>query len=390
MAVSPPARRRRLPLAAAGLAVAIAGGILGARALSTGGAPVRVFAGGWHTCAIKAGAIFCWGRNSEGQLGDGTTTDSPIRRAVEGLPGTATTLAAGERHTCALLDGGTVACWGASTSGQLGLVTPTATTRPVVVAGLAAIRALAAGAEHTCALDAYERVLCWGANAAGQRGDGGDPRPRPRPQPVRDLAGVVEIQAARDNSCAVVSSGRVHCWGANGSGQLGRAPGAASAVPVAVDGVSAARAVAVGGAHACALLSSGRVHCWGDNLFGQLGRGVAGPPDWRPAPVVGLDDVVSIDAGSSFTCARRREGTVSCWGKAEWGNIGDGQAASIRDGPSKVLDFDETVALAAGYQHACAVPAGGGLGCWGLNDSGQLGDGTAERRSRPVSVNGIR
>lgn len=258
------------------------------------------------------------------------------------------------------------------------------------MAGLPAIRALAAGAEHTCALDGDGRVLCWGGNAAGQRGDGGEPRPRPRPQPVRDLAGVADIQAARDNSCAVVSSGRVYCGGANGTGQLGRTPGQGSPVPVAVDSVSHVRTVAVGRGHVCALLHSGRVLCWGDNASGQLGRGAVGPPDPRPAPVDGLDDVVGIAAGSSFTCARPRAGAVHCWGKAEWGNIGDGRAAPSRERPSRVLDLDETVALAAGYQYACAAPQGGGLSCWGLNDSGQLGDGTAERRSRPVSVNGIR
>jgi alpha-tubulin suppressor-like RCC1 family protein len=118
---------------------------------------------------MDSGTVQCWGRNSSGQLGDGTTTDRVTPAAVSGLSGV-TALVAGANHTCALMPTGTVQCWGKNEFGQLGDGTTTDRLTPVAVSGLSGITALAAGSEHTCAVLNTGAARCWGRNLFGRLG----------------------------------------------------------------------------------------------------------------------------------------------------------------------------------------------------------------------------
>jgi alpha-tubulin suppressor-like RCC1 family protein len=139
----------------------------------------------------------------------------------------------------------------------------------------------------------------------------------------------------------------------------------------------------------CALRKNGRVACWGGNGAGQLGVTDASdePRPW-PGEVPGLEGVTRVDAGGSFACALRREGTVHCWGRGEWGNIGNG-AMEGRWPPTRVLSVSDAVSLAVGANHACARLARGAIACWGHNETGQLGDGSRDQKPRPVSAIGF-
>jgi alpha-tubulin suppressor-like RCC1 family protein len=160
------------------------------------------------------------------------------------------------------------------------------------------------------------------------------------------------------------------------------------------------QALALGGVHSCALLPGGEVRCWGSNSYGQLGNGattgvVEGVTS--PVPVLSspggppLTGVQEVALGSYHSCAQFSGGEVRCWGKNEYGQLGDGTTIN-RLTPVPVLQWaggpplTDVHSLSLGYKHSCAVLNGGEARCWGSNDSGLLGDGTTRRRLTPVPV----
>jgi alpha-tubulin suppressor-like RCC1 family protein len=134
-------------------------------------------AGSGHTCVLTAeSGVKCWGKNSSGQLGDGTGVNSFAPVDVVGLGGVVAGVAPGGDHTCALTGQGGVKCWGKNASGELGDGTTVGKTAPVDVLGLSSgVTAVAAGGENTCALTTTGGVKCWGRDDWGQLGDGPPP-----------------------------------------------------------------------------------------------------------------------------------------------------------------------------------------------------------------------
>ena len=283
--------------------------------------------GAEHTCALlQSGGIKCWGSNGAGQLGDGSTTEHLTPTDVIGLGGTAIALVAGDSYTCALMQPGSVKCWGANNAGQLGDGATTPASFPVSVAGLnSGVVALTAGAEHSCVLLQSGSVKCWGANLSGQLGDGSTAN-RPTPVDVTGLpSSVSAIDAGGAHSCAVLTDGSLRCWGANNNGQLGDGNRVGQLQPVAVTGLpGAVIRVEAGIAHTCALVSPGRVVCWGSNEYSQLGDGATA---LRPTPtaVSGLAaHVLSLQAGGYHNCVLVTDNRPLCWGRDSDGQLGAG------------------------------------------------------------------
>jgi alpha-tubulin suppressor-like RCC1 family protein len=237
------------------------------------GRAIAISSGYNHSCALIAGGgAQCWGDGFFGQLGDGSglfESRQPV--AVRGLSG-AVAISAGTQHTCALLSAGHVVCWGV---GPLGDGTENDSHVPVAVRGLSGVRAISAGS-GSCAILSSGTVDCWGVYTDV-------------PRAVPGVSGAVAISEGYDgHACAIVSSGRVLCWGDNSNGQLGdgTTSNSAAAVAVAVSGISRAVAITAGPYHTCALLSGGRVMCWGQGGEGELGNGVGDSP--VPVAVSGL------------------------------------------------------------------------------------------------------
>jgi len=257
--------------------VPVAGASSGVTAISTGY---------FFTCALdSSGAVLCWGDNVVGQLGDGTTTNRAAPTAVTGLSSGVAAISTHNYHTCALTTAGGVQCWGDNSNGELGDGTTNNSAVPVPVAGLSSgVAAISAGAYHSCALNTSGGVLCWGYNHYGQLGNGANSDSLV-PVAVTGLSsGVTAIYAGELHTCALTSAGAVMCWGSNDSGQLGNGTTTDSAIPVPVAGLSSGMvAIAAGRAQSCALSSAGHVLCWGFNSSGAVGDSTLAS---RASPVV--------------------------------------------------------------------------------------------------------
>ncbi len=353
---------------------------------------VEITAGLLHACARRAdGTVVCWGSNATYQIGDGTTTQRTLPTAVIGLSG-ALDIDAGDGHTCARL-AGSVMCWGANNVGQLGDGTVAARTTAVTATGLIDASALAAGGNHTCALRTGGSVMCWGANPQGEIGDGTTVQRRV-PTAVLGVTSAAGVAAGSNHSCAWLADGTITCWGRNADGDLGDGTIVSQVQPLtSVTGINDAVEVASFDHHTCARRANGRVMCWGLGTLTQLGDGLNLT---RTTPVTPLDtvnlSVTQTATGTSWSCARLAIGTAYCWGDNTYGQLGDGTTTS-RTAPAVVRTatgpLTDIVELAGGGSHTCARLTSGQLRCWGINSSGQLGDGTVTTALFPVTVTGI-
>ena len=270
-----------------------------------------------HTCAVTSGGgVECWGSNLVGALGDDSAIDSLVPVGVVGLSSGVIAVSAGAAHTCAVTSGGAVKCWGWNADGQLGDGSTTDSAVPVSVVGLSSgVVSVSAGGNHTCAVTSAGAVKCWGDNHEGPLGNG-SMIDSAIPVDVTGLSsGVLAVSAGREHTCAVVSTGGIKCWGWNALGQLGNDSTADSPVPVDVMGLpSGILAVSGGVLHTCAVTAAGAVKCWGGNFLGQLGNGTT-IDSLAPVDVVGLSSGdVAVSAGTGHTCALTSAGAVKCWG----------------------------------------------------------------------------
>jgi alpha-tubulin suppressor-like RCC1 family protein len=348
---------------------------------------IDVATGGEHTCAIAvSGQAFCWGRGLDGELGTGDVEPSFRPLPVAGdVPFRSIT--AGDAHTCALSTDGRVLCWGWSAFFQTGNGESAMKRTPTPVLSERRFTALSAGAHHTCALAADGRVLCWGYNRWGQAGNGTSDVTALPIEILGDLRAVA-ISSGGDHSCALTEDGTAFCWGKNDAGQLGVASDVAFlAEPTPVVTELRFSAIDAGASHTCAIArgEAGEAYCWGSNGYGELGDGatwrpgLAGPA--QPVPVILIDGLVSISAGTHHTCATDRTGLSWCWGRGAEGQLGNGnitdhavrQPVYVQPTHRHQNDLVRfSVLSTGGATHACGI-ADRAVFCWGTGRAGQLG-----------------
>jgi alpha-tubulin suppressor-like RCC1 family protein len=385
--------------------------------------------GDTDSCAVLVGGLVrCWGDNRYGQLGDGSVNQQQL--VPTPLAATAYQVSAHVKHTTITL--GTKATFTGTVSPRdpratLSIETETSPdvwttvakaklskssryTVSFVPAGESLFRIAVAGTathseglstpveinaeahasdasvalNHGCAVITNRSVRCWGSDDNGKLGDGTDFHNSEVPLLVVGLSTAVSVVTGGLNSCALLSTATVKCWGADADGQLGNGSFNPSETAVAVKSLTKVKALASGYFHTCALLAAGTVKCWGDGTDGQLGNGKKKNSD-VPVTVAGLSKVTAIAAGFNQSCALLSGGTVKCWGANDDGQLGDGSPADSL-APVTVHGLTHVTAIAAGFEDSCAVA--GTVRCWGDNSSGQLAAATPATSNVPLVVSG--
>ena len=376
-----------------------------------------IAAGNIHSCQLTSGKAYCWGDNSNGELGNNSTMTSSVPVAVwtggvlSGV--TLTQIATGTNFSCALSAAGAAYCWGLGTSGQLGNNTTTSSSVPVavytggVLSGVTLTQITANGAT-ACVLSAAGAAYCWGAGGSGQLGNGSTTAAQSTAVAVTTsgtLSGVIlsQVVTGGTSTCALTHHGAAFCWGAGGSGQLGNGSTTAAqstAVAVTTSGVLLGltlTGVTVGANFACALSIAGTAYCWGAGGSGQLGNGLTTAAQ-STAVAVTTSGVLSgitltqLDAASNSSCALSAAGLGYCWGGGAVGQLGNGsttasQSTAVAVTATGVLSGQTLTQLTGGTTFTCALDNRGGEFCWGENSNGQAGNpDTANNFLVPVSV----
>lgn len=327
-----------------------------------------------------------------GLVGDGY---SP--RLVNGFPNylNATSLSLGASHSCAVLEDGSVSCWGESDNGRLGNGNDY-TDRNIPHStnslgfGHSAIQ-LSSGGQFTCAILENGEVTCWGRGTSGQLGDGGL-QDRSTPDKTGSFGSnrkAIAISAGSHHVCVILDDGKVSCWGEGGQGQLGNGESTSKYVPTLTSDLGD-RAVAISGGsdHTCALLENGSVVCWGNGDYGQLGNGGT---NYRLNPTL-VDSfgngrtAISISSGENHNCVILDNNQVACWGSNDYWQIGNNMAgdALIPTLTSSLGTNRTAVAISSGSLTTCAILDNGSISCWGSNNGGQIGDGTYNMGKTPT------
>ncbi|MCE1173886.1 MAG: hypothetical protein LWW77_04665, partial [Propionibacteriales bacterium] len=353
----------------------------------------QIFASNDRTCGLTTTRdAVCWGTGSSGGLGNGLSVNEPTPQTVTAVSTTVTSLATGANHTCASTSTGGVRCWGQGTAGQLGLGSANTYTGVDVPNLPSNVTSVAGGSQFSCALSSSGAVMCWGANTGGQLGRGSVDSPNTTssttPVSVTGLSsGVTAITTGWAHACALMSDSTVKCWGGNASGQLGIGTSTDVSYPVAVPGLTGVVAISAGMNHTCAVTSAGAAWCWGANTYGALGDGTTTlQKSPQLVPTLG-SGVVSISAGTSYTCAVLTGGAVQCWGYNNAGQLGLGNTTNATT-PQPVI-ADGMTAVTTGSGHTCALATDGSARCWGGNTNGQLGAGDLGTHSTPTLVSGL-
>jgi alpha-tubulin suppressor-like RCC1 family protein len=283
----------------------------------------RIATGRYVSCAWTAvGAAYCWGENTFGQVGDGTQCFQGCRLTPTAVIGgiAFSVVAPGSTITCGLSPAGAAYCWGRNEDGRLGDGTTTTRMTPTPVQGGLVFTALTA-ADHVCGLTSAGVAYCWGVNQAGQVGDG-TKTVRTTPTLVSGGLTFKAIAAEEDGTCGLTTTGAAYCWGQR---TFGNPTG--DVLPVAVPGGMVFESIVAGNRHACALTAGGDTYCWGAGTAGELGDNT-GSSSATPVLVAGGLKFVTLAAGSSHTCGLTATGTAYCWGENANGGLGDGTSTN--------------------------------------------------------------
>ena len=332
-------------------------------------------------------ALFSWGSNNQGQLGQNNTTQysSPVQ-----IPGTTWSSVSGRNNTFAIKTDGTLWSWGYNSAGRLGQNNTSPCSSPIQIPGTT-WRSISSGSYHALATKTDGTLWAWGFGGGGLgAGQLGQNNTTSYSSPVQ-IPGTTWSSAVSSDfymSVATKTDRTLWVWGSNWNGQLGNSYSYASLIgassPIQIPGTTW-NLISAGRGHTLATKTDGTLWAWGGNVQGQLGLNdttVYSSPRQIPGTTWSFINV----ADSNFTFATKNDGTLWAWGVNIFGNLGQNNLTD-RSSPVQIPGTTWNN-IGSGSNYALATKTDGTLWAWGSNSSGQLGQSNTTQYSSPVQIPG--
>lgn len=359
-----------------------------------------IYPSGEMTSIISTdGRLQTVGNNSDGEIGDGTKVNRTVYTSVTGSVTQWDIVNNDGDNTCGV-SGGHLYCWGDNTYGQVGNGTSgTDVVVPTEVSGsYNDWEKLDVDDKHACGIRSGH-LYCWGEGADYKLGTGTTANKNTPQEVLGNFSDWTDVAIAGYHTCGIRNDGAAYCWGSNTHGQLGN-NGVTITSPlqpqaqVGTAGTSTLftdwQTLASQDLTMCGIRKNGQLYCWGESTYGQIGNGTKGSDILVPTQVGAASDWEQISTGTLNVCGIRRGGYLYCWGRS--GYVGDGSpfnssGPSAGDRTTPVEIKPGTVWLQIGIQKGgCGIDILGKPYCWGDNSQYQLGDGTTTFRTSPVPV----
>lgn len=340
----------------------------------------KVCTGITHSCGIDSNGIaYCWGNDGSGRLGNGSIGGSSTVPSRVVTPSGVTSwseVSCGNQHTCGIANTGDAYCWGRDTEEQLGDGTGAASQQtPVLVtkpSGVSSWTHIQAGILYSCGIGDNDQAYCWGTESSGELGSGGGITDTvSTPTLVTNPSGVTSWKSisAYTFTCGIANTDAAYCWGNDSSARLGNGSGTTTAqsTPSLVEGVFSWKSISVSrgnGLHACGLTTANAAYCWGSDISGRLGNGsVLTANQASPSAVTlpsGVTSWQAIDAGGEASCAKANTGSLYCWGADTNGRLGNGASVSGAQSDPTLVTVPASASgwtneIAGGGSSACAI-----------------------------------
>lgn len=333
--------------------------------------PVQIEADGERSCTVHYdGRLCCWGKKLSSWWSTDINRLQPV--LIEGVT-EVKQIALGKNHSCLRKSSGQVLCWGRNQQGQLGNGTKEHNGIPIQVLGMKSAADISTGEYHTCATNVDGTVRCWGLGHKNI------------PRRIDNLKNVMKLALAYNSGCALLQDKTFKCFHGRNMFMYRKAHKDAHGFET-IKALRGLTDMALLSRENACVVKSGQIWCFGRNYGeGKVINRMSGQQMMVAKRFSKLDGVVELVSGGTHSCARKSDGTVWCWGKNKHGQLGDGTTVD-RASPVKVVDLANAVDISTGPYHTCALRGDGKALCWGKNRHGQLGDGSTDESTIPTEV----